>query len=154
MYLAEKYFKLIQRIYNFDFWHITMGFPLGVMFINYSVKNKVKNYIVRCVGEDIQLNRDIGYGYSIDEDNLKVIQKYLPQCRNLISISKSISDRYKDLGINSKAIHNISNGVSTERFNPLTLKKKNEIRKGYGIFDDEKVLITLGRNHPKKTINF
>ena len=115
MYLAEKYFKLIQRIYNFDFWHITMGFPLGVMFINYLVKNKVKNYIVRCVGEDIQLNRDIGYGYSIDEDNLKVIQKYLPQCRNLISISKSISDRYKDLGINSKAIHNISNGVSTER---------------------------------------
>ena len=101
-----------------------MGFPLGVMFINYSVKNKVKNYIVRCVGEDIQLNRDIGYGYSIDEDNLKVIQKYLPQCRNLISISKSISDRYKDLGIASDAIHNITNGVSTERFKPLTKKRK------------------------------
>ena len=101
-----------------------MGFPLGVMFINYSLKNKVNNYILRCVGEDIQIDRDIGYGYSINTNNLKVIKKYLPHCKNLISISKSISDRYKDLGINQNAIHNISNGVSTERFKPLTKKKK------------------------------
>ena len=154
MFLSEKYFKFLQRIYNFDFWHITMGFPLGVMFINYSLKNKVNNYILRCVGEDIQLDRNIGYGYSINTNNLKAIKKYLPHCKNLISISKSITDRYKDLGIASDAIHNITNGVSTERFKPLTKKKKNELRKGYGILDDEKVLITLGRNHPKKNYQF
>jgi len=154
LFLSEKYFKLLQRIYKFDFWHITMGFPLGVMFINYSIKNKVKNYVVRCVGEDIQLDRDIGYGYSINTDNLRFIKKYLPLCKNLISISKSISETYKDLGINSDAIHNITNGVSTERFKPLSSKKKNHLRKRYGILNDEKVLITLGRNHPKKNYSF
>ena len=117
MFLSEKYLNLLQKVYNFDFWHVTMGFPLGVMFINYSIKNKVNNYVLRCVGEDIQINKDIGYGYSINKDNMKVIKEYLPLCKNLISISKSISDRYMDLGINQKAIHNISNGVSTRGSN-------------------------------------
>ena len=129
------------------------GVPFGSYVYKLFSKNKVNNYILRCVGEDIQLDRNIGYGYSINTNNLKAIKKYLPHCKNLISISKSITDRYKDLGIASDAIHNITNGVSTERFKPLT-KKENELRKGYGILDDEKVLITLGRNHPKKTISF
>ena len=79
----------------------------------------------------------------INKDNMKVIKEYLPLCKNLISISKSISDRYMDLGINQNAIHNISNGVSTERFKPLSKTKKKEIREKSGILDDETVLISL-----------
>ena len=154
MFLSEKYFKILQKIYSFDFWHITMGFPLGVMFINYSKKNNVNNYVIRCVGEDIQLDKDIGYGYSTDIENFNIIKKYLPLCKNLISISKSITDRYRDLGIKSKAIHKIPNGVSIKRFKQLSEKDRMAKRKYYGISKDEKVLITLGRNHPKKNYSF
>ncbi len=154
MFLSEKYFKILQKIYSFDFWHITMGFPLGVMFINYSIKNNVNNYVIRCVGEDIQLDKDIGYGYSTDIENFNIIKKYLPLCKNLISISKSITDRYRDLGIKSKAIHKIPNGVSIKRFKQLSEKDRMAKRKYYGISKDEKVLITLGRNHPKKNYSF
>lgn len=154
MFLSEKYFMFLQRKYKFDFWHITMGFPLGVMFINYSIKHKFNNYIIRCVGEDIQQNRSINYGYSLNQENKAIIDKYFPLCKNFIAISKSISERYKDLGIKCKAIHNIPNGVSTERFIQLDKKKRIKLRKKYGITEKDKVFISLGRNHPKKNYKF
>ena len=63
MFLSEKYFKILQKIYSFDFWHITMGFPLGVMFINYSKKNNVNNNGLCLVAETIIINIVLGGKY-------------------------------------------------------------------------------------------
>ena len=128
-YLSEKYFKLLQKIHNFDFWHVTMVFPLGVMFINYAKKNKISNFLVRAVGEDIQSNEKIKYGYSLIEKNKILMKKFLPECNNFVSISESISKVYKSFGISNNSIHHITNGVSTNRFKPLSLKKRNQLKK-------------------------
>ena len=153
-FLSEKYFKLLQKIYNFDFWHITMAFPLGVMFINYATKNKFLNFLIRAVGEDIQSDKKIKYGYSLIKKNKKLMKSFLPQCNNFVSISESIYKIYKSLGISHKSIHHISNGVCTNRFKPLSKSKINELKKKCRIKKDIPVFITLGRNHPKKNFNF
>ena len=61
---------------------------------------------------------------------------------------------FRENGIKSKAIHKIPNGVSIKRFKQLSEKDRMAKRKYYGISKDEKVLITLGRNHPKKNYSF
>ena len=53
-----------------------MGFPLGVMFINFSRKNNFHNYVIRCVGEDIQVNKNIDYGYMLERRNSEIIKNY------------------------------------------------------------------------------
>ena len=42
--IFEKYFKILQL--TFDFWHVTMVFPLGVMFISYAKKNKILIFLL------------------------------------------------------------------------------------------------------------
>ena len=103
------------------------------MFINFSKKNNFHNYVIRCVGEDIQVNKDLNYGYILQKKNREIIKNYFPHCNNFISISKSIYQRYIELGIKPNSIHKIPNGVSLKRFKHLSLNKKNEIKKKYGI---------------------
>jgi glycosyltransferase involved in cell wall biosynthesis len=153
-FLSEKYLRVLQRIYNFDFWHITMAFPLGVMFINYAKKSNFSNFLIRAVGEDIQYNKELKYGYSLIDKNKKLMKIFLPQCNNFVSISESISRVYRSLGISNKSIHHIPNGVSINRFKPLSLKKKNQLKKKYKIKNKLPIFITLGRNHPKKKFDF
>ena len=116
-------------------------------------KNNFSNFLIRAVGEDIQYDKKLDYGYSLIKKNKILIKKILPKCSNFVSISESISKIYKSLGINRNAIHQISNGVSTQRFKPLS-KKIRELKKKYKIKVDTPVFITLGRNHPKKNFPF
>ena len=82
-----------------------MGFPLGVMFINFSRKNNFHNYVIRCVGEDIQVNKNIDYGYMLERRNSEIIKNCFQYCNNFISISKSVYRRYIELGIKPSSIH-------------------------------------------------
>ena len=63
LFYFKKIFEYLNLRYNFDFWHITSAFPLGISFIKYANKKKIP-YLLRCVGEDVQFEKEIGYGYS------------------------------------------------------------------------------------------
>ena len=52
----KKIFEYFDKIYKFDFWHVTSAFPLGISFIKYANKKKIP-YLIRCVGEDIQFEK-------------------------------------------------------------------------------------------------
>lgn len=154
LFLSEKYFKKLHNKYNFDFWHVTMAFPLGVMFINFAKRNNFKNYLIRAVGEDIQINKKINYGYMLKKENEKIIKKFLPKCKNFVSISNTIYERYKTLGIDSYSIHKIPNAVSTQRFKIKSIAEKKKLKERYNLPQNTIFLMTLGRNHPKKKYDF
>ena len=90
----------------------------------------------------------------LERRNSEIIKNYFQYCNNFISISKSVYRRYIELGIKPSSIHKVPNGVSVKRFKPLSLNKKNAIRKKYGIANKTSVFITLGRNHAKKNYKF
>lgn len=141
-------YKYLQEKYNFDIWHITMGYPAGVTFVEYGNQNNIP-YLVRCAGSDIQVS-DIGdYG---DRRNKKVnnlinLKLNLMPC--LISISNSVYKEYKKLNINDENITSITNGVDVKLFDNIK-KDKDFICKKYNISLDNKIFLSVGRNHPKK----
>ncbi len=143
----KKIFEFFECRYNFDFWHITSAFPLGISFIKYANKNKI-SYLLRCVGEDVQFEKDIDYGYSKKEKNEKLIQQYMKQAKNLVAISDSVIDCYNKLGVNQSRVHNVTNGVVLENFRMKV--NKNIEKKKYGLDSQALTMISVGRNHVKK----
>ncbi len=143
----KKIFEFFNLRYNFDFWHITSAFPLGISFIKYANKNKI-SYLLRCVGEDIQFEKDIGYGYSKKKKNEKLIQQYMKQAKNLVAISDSVIDCYNKLGVKQSRVHKVTNGVVLENFRIKV--NKNIEKKKYGLDSQALTMISVGRNHVKK----
>ena len=143
----KKIFEYFSSRYNFDFWHITSAFPLGISFIKYANKKKIA-YLLRCVGEDIQFEKDIGYGYSKKEKNKKLIQEHITQAKNLVATSDSIIHCYDKLGVERSNIHKVTNGVVLENFRIKV--NKNIEKKKYGLDSQALTLISVGRNHEKK----
>ena len=143
----KKIFEYFDKVYKFDFWHVTSAFPLGISFIKYAKKKKIP-YLIRCVGEDIQFEKNIGYGYSKKEKNEKLIQKYIKQAKNLVAVSDSILDCYHKLGVMQSKVHKVTNGVVLENFRVKV--NKNIEKKKYSLDRKALTLISVGRNHLKK----
>lgn len=152
VFLCDQIFGIIynklQKKYNFDIWHITMGYPAGVSFVNYSLKFKIP-YLVRCAGSDIQVSSIAKYG---ERRNLKIdnlIKKSFIKMPFLISISNSVYNEYKKININDKCIKSIPNGVNTSLFS-VVHEERECILKKYNIPEDFKIFLSVGRNHFKK----
>ena len=142
-FFLEKFYDFIQKKYNFDFWHATFAYPVGVSIIKYCNKKNI-SYLVRAVGEDIQINKRINYGMRINKRINHEICKWLPRAKILISISDSIKREYLNLGVKLKNIKNISNGIDLNRIDNFSKKKKIRIRNSKIIF------LSVGRYHKKK----
>ena len=143
----KKIFEYFDKIYKFDFWHVTSAFPLGISFVKYANKKKIP-YLIRCVGEDIQFERDIGYGYTQKKKNEILIKEYVPKSKNLIATSDSIFDCYNKLGVLKSRVHKVTNGVVLENFK-IKIDKKYQ-KKRFGFDSEALTMISVGRNHVKK----
>ena len=145
-------FDNLQSKYKFDFWHVTMAYPLGIIITKYAEKKKIK-YLIRCAGEDIQASKKINYGYRLDAKINYLIKKWLKRSRCMIAISKTVYSEYKKIGIRNENIHYIPNGVDIERFSESPYVEK-KIRKKYNIDKETFIFLSVGRNHPKKNFDF
>tara|TARA_R110002072_G_scaffold303018_1_gene491358 strand:+ start:4161 stop:5387 length:1227 start_codon:yes stop_codon:yes gene_type:complete len=144
----ELFFSILQKIYKFDFWHCTVGYPLGVSLIKYSKKNGELPYLIRCAGEDIQLMPEINYGMRTNKDVDNLVRKYFPDAKLLIGITNSVIEEYRALGVSEEKIKYVPNGVEIKRF------KKNvdakAVREKFNIKNNDFLFLTVGRNHTKK----
>lgn len=142
-FFLEKFYDLLQKKYNFDFWHATFAYPIGVSVIKYCNKKNI-NYLVRAVGEDIQINERINYGMRINKKINHEICQWLPKAKILVSISDSIKKEYLSLGVKKKNIKNIPNGIDLNRINNFSKKRKI-------INENSKItFLSVGRYHQKK----
>ena len=147
LFYFKKIFEYLNLRYNFDFWHITSAFPLGISFIKYANKKKIP-YLLRCVGEDVQFEKEIGYGYSKKKKNERLIKDHLKQSKNLVATSDSILDCYDKFGILRSRVHKVTNGVVLKNFKIKV--NKNFEKKKYGLDPKAFTMISVGRNHVKK----
>ena len=141
------FYNIIQKKYKFDFWHATFGFPVGVSVIEFCNKYKIP-HLVRCVGEDIQVEKTINYGMRLDKKIDVKIRKYLPKAQSLIAITESVVNEYKKINIKENCIVRIPNGVNLSYIQ--NFKKSIDIRKELKISQNTFLFLALGRNHPKK----
>jgi glycosyltransferase involved in cell wall biosynthesis len=146
--LLDAWFAWTRRRYNVDVWHCTMGWPTGVALIHYARCHYPIPHLVRCAGEDIQRQPEIGYGARLDPAVDALVRQWLPQADMLVAITPSVLEEYRALGVAEDRIADIPNGVDLERL--AALGDRMATRRRYGIAETDFVYLAVGRNHPKK----
>lgn len=144
---VEKQLARLQKKHGFDIWQATIGYPLGAAAVDFFNKNNIPS-VLRCVGEDIQVYPEIGYGYRLKKSAEKIMRENYKKFDALIAASEPMKKDFLSLGVPKEKIEIIPNGISCAQFNSSGNRAK--IRKELGIDDGQKLLLTVGRNHPKK----
>ena len=164
------YFPLIFRVYKYtpsvakfvmsfflnfyhkklkiNIWHIIMMYPTATICCDY-FSNKGIPWVVRAIGVDIQTHKKLKYGYRINNEIDSLIVNKGTKASAYIASSKDVLKEYLALNIHSSKLYEIPNSVKLSLFENSE-KLDNKFRKKYKISQDEKIFLTVGRNHKKK----
>lgn len=147
--LLKAFHGRLQRRFRFDVWHATFGFPVGVSVIEFCRERGIA-HLVRCVGDDIQVKEEIGYGMRRDPGVDAEVRRWLPKAQCLVAITHSVAEEYRKLGIPEDIIERIPNGVDVRRF---TARETNAaLRRSLGLAPGVILFLSFGRFHPKKNL--
>lgn len=147
----ERQLVSIQRKENFDLWHVFFAYPFGFGVSRIIKKLKIPA-VLSCRGEDIQKCSEIGYGVRLNPKIDKLIKESVKSYSLLTSLTQSVTDEYRNLGISDDKIIEIPNGVDLKLFERKT--DYVQIRKKFGIPLGKKLILSVGRNHPKKGFKY
>ena len=136
------YYYILFKIYKPEFWHISMSYPAGFSFLQFS-KFSNSPYLIMSVGVDIQINKESSYGFRLNKNINKLFVNYFRSISNHVAASSCLETQYRELGVKNEKIYRIPNGVDLKRFNI----KKNSVYKNNNEFIN---LVSVGRNEPKK----
>jgi len=149
-YFIEQ-LRSYQKRYKFDIWQVTIGYPFGVVSADFFKKSSIP-CVLRCSGRDIQIDSGIRYGERLKKWADFLIKRNYPKFDGFVSIVKSITDDYINMGIPKKRIHFIPNGVNKSVFD--IKKGRGDLRRDLGFGADKKIILTVGRNDRKKGFNY
>lgn len=117
------------------------------------IANKIKELgvpvFIRSGGGDIQINKSIGYGIRIDPKKNALIESGFRSISKAIAISNTVVNEYLSVKVPRNNIVKIFPGVDFEAFVNCEVKH-NIVRKRWKIPAEKKIIISVGRNHPKK----
>ncbi len=143
--LLRRWFERQQRRHGYDVWQVMGAYPEGELVSNLSGKVPL---VLRTHGDDIQAMPEISYGMRLDPVLDKKIRAVLGRMDRVIALTDSVTDELLGLGVPQERIKVIPNGINADHF-----AKERDIpscRGGYGIKPDDFLIVTVGRNHPKK----
>jgi len=105
--------------------------------------------VIRCAGDDIQVDTSVGYGIRREENIDGLLKRGFEAINQGIAISQTVTREYERAGLDIQKISEIPPGVDIGAFDNVTVSK-SEVRKRWGLPTDKKLIISVGRNHPKK----
>ncbi|MBI5558042.1 MAG: glycosyltransferase family 4 protein [Deltaproteobacteria bacterium] len=143
----ELFLAFLQDKYRFDVWQVTMGYPLGAGSVAFFNRRRIP-CVLRCCGDDIQTDAALGYGVRLKPRIDRVVRGTYPGFNAFIANSQSMLSEYRKLGIGAEKIFLIPNGVDCQRFS--SSKREESFRAVRGIAKTSKIILSVGRNHPKK----
>lgn len=147
----EKILYRLQEKYNFDIWHVIIGYPLGTASAGFFKKNNIP-CILRCSGEDIQTLPELGYGYRLKKGVDTIVRENYKKFTAVVTASDGTKRDFLSLGIPEDKVYVIPNGVDCSKFEINV--HRDRIRNELGVNDEQKLIITVGRNHPKKGFKY
>jgi glycosyltransferase involved in cell wall biosynthesis len=103
-------------------------------------------------GDDIQITPEIQDGVRLDPKLDKIVRRNLKNFTRITSISESIRSDLQELIPDNEKIVNVPNGVWVKKFQ--TDFDKDETKKKYNISLNSTVIISVGRNNPRKGFEF
>lgn len=142
LYLFLNY---LQQKNNYTVWHANFAGYFIPALVRLSRKNKI---LYTAHGADVQVSKELVYGYRLNEKYDKMINKYINKFKQHTAISPTIYNVYISLNCNPERIKLIPNGVSFLRIEKT--ENKEYLKNTYGFDLNKPILLTTGRNHPKK----
>ena len=137
-----------KNIKDFDIIHLhdSRCFQ-GIVARHYAKKYNIP-YVLQAHGSVLpifqkqQLKKifDLFFGYKILKDASKVI-----------ALTRTEAEQYKQMGVEENKIETVPNGIDLAEYE--NLPKRGEFRRKYGIRDNEKIILYLGRIHRTKGID-
>lgn len=113
------------------------------------IKNLGIKVAIRSAGDDIQVDKNLNYGLRSDPVKDNLIRNGFQNVSKAIAISETVTKEYLKVGIPKENIVEIVPGVDYNAYRNCIIKK-SKVRDKWGIPRDKKVIISVGRNHPKK----
>lgn len=141
--LLQCHLSREQTRHLYDVWQVMGAWPEG-----FAVQRVRGPKVMRNYGEDIQLAPELGYGARQDPSRDRIIRGVLRSMDRVVAMTASLAELQRKLGVPDSRIVRIPNGISLERFRrPVD---REAARKRLGLPLDAPVILTVGRNHPKK----
>lgn len=133
-----NYFKKLIKKEKYDIWHFHSLNYKTLLFI--LVLNKLNQKIaVTFQGADIQIQKNIGYGYRLKKKYNKLFLKAIRKIDIFFCISQNIERDLLLLKVDKKKIFNIPNAVDFQKVKKIKIKKNKYL-----------TILTIGRFAEKK----
>jgi len=149
-YFAARSLRNAINNNDIDVLQVVGSYPAGYVATYFKSSVPVA---LRTHGEDVQIDKEIGYGLRLDQKMDKKIRKVLRSVDTLIALTSTMSDTYKDLGVYGNNVSLVPNGVAVDDFNLGETFDSDSIRNKYNVKADVPLLLTVGRYHKKKGFN-
>lgn len=144
-FLLQWWIRREQRKQRFDVWQVMGAYPEGAMVR--SLAGEVP-LVLRTHGDDIQIVPEIGYGMRLDPAKDTIIRECIRLMDRVVALTPSVVHEFEELDVPQDRIEVIPNGINFKYFSRE--RDVASVRDRWGIGQDEFVLLTVGRNHPKK----
>ena len=139
-FFLKLYFKNIIKKKKYTCWHFHSLNYKTLLYVDI-LKQLNQKIFITFQGADIQIKKNINYGYRLDKKYDLLLRKNIKKIDKFLSISQEIDLELKKLKISKKKILYLPNSVEINKFKKFYKKnKKSKII----------TLITVARNSEKK----
>ena len=144
-WILQRYLAMQQVLHRYHVWQVVGAYPAG--FLTAGLNSRVPT-VLRTYGDDIQIDRSIGYGVRLKEPAGTRVARSVGQHRYLVAMSEALAGCYRDLEVPQDKIVSIPNGIDQRRLSKSC--DAAAVRRNLQIAGSDPVLLTVGRHHPKK----
>lgn len=149
---SNRIFNIFPKL-NIDIIHTQHPFLLGEVGANLG-----KKYNIPIIFTFHTQYEQYTHYIPFNQDLMKMLTKasvinYIKKCDLIISPTESIKDSILDYHV-AKPVEVVPNSIEVEKFQNISPDIKKDIKNKFGIKDDEKVLIYVGRMALEKNLAF
>lgn len=141
----KAFLRAQQRIHGYDVWQVMGAYPEGLAASGLSGRVPL---VLRTHGDDVQSAPELGYGLRLKAGMEQIIADVLKSMDRVVALTPSAADELAELGLERPVVEVIPNGIDFERF--AKGFDRAESRRKWKVGPDDFVILTVGRNHPKK----
>lgn len=143
--LTDRWLRREQRTHGYDLWQVMGAYPEAAMVQGLS---GIVPLVLRTHGDDVQAVPELGYGLRLDPEKDCAIRKAIRGIDVVIALTPGIEADLEDLGVSRERIATIPNGINCEYLGRP--RDHAATRRKWEIAEDAFLLLSVGRNHPKK----
>ncbi len=147
--VLSAWLTYLQRRFRFDAWHLHYAYPIGSALP--LLQGMGMEPVLTCHGIDVQTLPSIHYGVRLDPEIDREVTRVLRRCKKLVAIGSDMHRKFLEAGCEAARVFDIPNGVSLAQMNSISRDAAaRKIRSQYRIPSNSPIILTVGRNHPKK----